>query len=267
MPLFSRPAKEEQPSVLQLPVSVISPNPNQPRRTFSHGNLQEMALSIRELGILQPLTVRREGSGWELVAGERRLRAAMMAGLERVPCIVVDADDSQSTLMALVENIQRQDLDFWEEALALERLMEVCSLSQSDAARKVGLSQSAVANKLRLLKLPAEVLRILRDGGCTERHARALLRLPDAELQRAVAERVVAKGLTVAQTEALAETALTPVPRKRKPICRIKDVRLFLNTIDRGLSIMKAAGIPARCGREESDEEITLTIRIPKHSA
>ena len=226
-----------------------------------------MALSIRELGILQPLTVRREGGGWELVAGERRLRAAMMAGLERVPCIVVEADGSQSTLMALVENIQRQDLDFWEEALALERLMEVCSLSQSEAARKVGLSQSAVANKLRLLKLPAEVLRTLRDGGCSERHARALLRLPDAELQRAVAERVVAKGLTVAQTEALAESVLIPVPKKRKPICRIKDVRLFLNTIDRGLSIMKAAGIPARCGREESDEEITLTIRIPKHSA
>jgi ParB family chromosome partitioning protein len=267
MPLFSRPSKGEQPSVLQLPVSVISPNPNQPRRTFSHGTLQEMALSIRELGILQPLTVRREGGGWELVAGERRLRAAMMAGLERVPCIVVEADGSQSTLMALVENIQRQDLDFWEEALALERLMEVCSLSQSEAARKVGLSQSAVANKLRLLKLPAEVLRTLRDGGCTERHARALLRLPEAELQRAAARRVVAKALTVAQTEALVNTILSPPVRARKPICRIKDVRLFLNTIDRGLSIMKAAGIPARCGREESDEEITLTIRIPKHSA
>jgi len=266
LPLFSRLARPEQPCVLQLPVSVISPNPNQPRRTFSRSSLQEMALSIRELGVLQPLTVRQGEHGWELIAGERRLRAAVMAGLERVPCIAVEADDSRSTLMALVENVQRQDLDFWEEALALERLMEVCSLSQSEAARKVGLSPSAVANKLRLLKLPAEVLRTLRDGGCTERHARALLPLSDRELQRAAAERVAARSLTVAQTEALVASILSPVPQKRKPICRIKDVRLFLNTIDKGLSLMKSAGIAAQCGREESEEEITLTIRIPKHS-
>lgn len=264
MPLFPLSSKTKPGAVLSIPTALLSPNPNQPRRTFSPGELDELAASIREVGVLQPLTVRRAEGGWELIAGERRLRAAVLAGLTEVPCLAVEADDSRSTLLALVENVQRQDLDFWEEALALERLMEVCGLTQTEAARKLGKSQSAVANKLRLLKLPPDVLRDLRDGGCTERHARALLRLPDGADQRKAADRVLRRRLNVAQTEELVDSLLTASPRPRKPIYRIRDVRLFLNSITKGLSVMNAAGIAASCGREETEREILLTIHIPK---
>ena len=264
MALFQKTVKADASSVLLLPVCDISPNPNQPRRVFSPAELDELALSIREVGILQPLTVRRRERGWELIAGERRLRAAALAGLERVPCLAVEADDDRSTLLALVENVQRQDLDFWEEALALDKLIGVCRLSQSEAAKKLGKSQSALANKLRLLKLPEDVLRALRDGGCTERHARALLSLPDGDAQRKAAGHILAAGLNVAQTEEYIQSLLSPKTKTRSPIYRIKDVRLFLNTITKGLSIMNAAGIHAKCGREETESEILLTIHIPK---
>lgn len=252
------------PQIQMLPTGQIAPNPNQPRRTFSPEELEQLSRSIAQVGVLQPLTVRRTETGWELVAGERRLRAAAMAGLSAVPCLEVQADSARATLLALVENVQRQDLDFWEEALALDRLIKACRLSQEEAARQIGKSPSAVANKLRLLKLPADVLADLRDGGCTERHARALLRLEDPDRQRDAARYVLAHSLNVAQTETYVESLLTPRPRKCRPRYLIKDVRLFLNTIDRSLSIMKAAGVKARCGREETDSEILLTIHIPK---
>ena len=254
----------ETPQVLQLPIDGIAPNPNQPRRTFSPAELDELANSIAQVGILQPLTVRALEHGWELVAGERRLRAAAQAGLETVPCLVIQADEAKSTLLALVENVQRQDLDFWEEALALDKLIVTCGLSQEEAAQRIGKSQSAVANKLRLLRLPSDVLAALRDGGCTERHARALLRLDTPQAQRSAAEHVLRQGLNVAQTEAYVESLLQPKPRKCRPTYLLKDVRLFLNTVSRGLSIMNAAGVRARCGREETEEEILLTIHIPK---
>lgn len=258
------PRKTESP-LKYLPPADIAPNPSQPRQNFSQKELEELAASIAQVGLLQPLTVRAVPGGWELVAGERRLRAAKLAGLAQVPCLVAQVDGTRSALLALTENIQRQDLDFWEEALALEKLTAVFGLSQEEAARKVGKSQSAVANKLRLLKLPEEALRTLRDAGCTERHARALLRLEGDEARRAAAGYVAEHRLSVAQTEAYVEALLTP-PRQRgrAPVYLIKDVRLFLNTVSRGLSLMNAAGVDARCGREESDSEILLTIRIPK---
>ena len=251
--------------VLFLPVDRIVPNPNQPRTQFSQPELEELAASIRALGILQPLTVRRAEDGWELVAGERRLRAARLAGLAEVPCLCVKGDSQHSALLALVENLQRKDLDFWEEALALRRLIDGFSLSQEEAARRVGKSPSAVANKLRLLRLPERVLAALRDGGCTERHARALLRLEDpAALDRAV-EEVLARHLTVAQTEALVERLAAPAPEKRRrPLLLIKDVRLFLNTISRSLDVMRSAGVDAQCNREDTDDQILLTIQIPR---
>lgn len=258
------PRRPEPPLKLLSPAS-ISPNPNQPRRSFPQQELEALSRSIAQVGVLQPLTVRRNQSGgWELVAGERRLRAAILAGLEAVPCLVTQADEERSALLALVENLQRQDLDFWEEALALERLITRCGLSQQEAAARLGKSQSAVANKLRLLKLPDDVLACLRDGGCTERHGRALLRLESADAQRAAAKEVVARGLNVAQTERYVAELLSPKPRRCRPTYLIKDVRLFLNTVNRGLSVMNAAGVAARCGREETDNEILLTIRIPK---
>ena len=201
-----------------------------------------------------------------MVSGERRLRAAKLAGLREVPCIAVDVDDTASSLLALVENLQRRDLDFLEEAFALDKLIRTYHLSQEEAARRIGKSQSAVANKLRLLKLPPEALYLLRESGLTERHARALLRLEGDEARLSALRHVAANHLTVAKTEAYVESLLSPKPQKRKPTYLIKDVRFFLNTVTRGLSLMKGAGIDAQCGRQETADAILLTIRIPKCS-
>ena len=187
MGFLTRKGLYDSGRVLFLPVEDIAPNPGQPRTQFSQPELEELAGSIRALGLLQPLTVRRGEHGWEL------------AGLRQVPCLSVQADGQTSSLFALVENLQRRDLDFWEEALALRRLQEDFALSQEELARRLGKSQSAIANKLRLLKLPQEVLSALRDAGCTERHARSLLRLPDGEQQRRAADRAIRDKLTVAR--------------------------------------------------------------------
>ena len=254
--------------VLFLPVDSILPNPDQPRTLFSQPELEELADSIQSMGILQPLTVRRREGGWELVAGKRRLRAAKLAGLREVPCLSIQTDGQSSSLLALVENLQRRDLDFWEEALALRKLIDTYHISQDEAARRLGKSQSAVANKLRLLKLDPAVLTILREGGCTERHARALLRLEDPAQQREAAQQVTERSLTVAQTESMVEAMLSSPSSgpKKKPTFIVKDVRLFLNTISRSLELMRSAGVNACCRREDTDEEILLTIHIPRRA-
>ena len=265
MPLLRRKGLFESNKVVFLPIAAISPNPGQPRRHFSRAGLEELAASIGEHGVLQPLSVRRVPGGYELISGERRLRASRMAGLEEVPCILVSVDGQESSLLALVENLQRRDLDFVEEALALSRLIQTYHLSQEEAAKKLGKSQSAIANKLRLLKLPPEVLALLREKGFTERHARALLRLESPEQQAAAARAVVEGGLTVAKTEEYVEQLLHPAPpARRKPTIVLKDVRLFLNTVSRGLSLMKQAGVKANCLRQETVDTIQLTITIPK---
>ncbi len=263
MSLFTKAVKRQ---VLDLPVSDIRPNPRQPRRDFPPEELAELALSISQVGVLQPLSVRRTSSGWELIAGERRLRAAQLAGLTRVPCLPVEADSNASALMALVENLQRQDLTVWEEAAALRQLIDRHHLSQEEAAQRVGKSQSAVANKLRLLKLPEDVIATLRTRRLTERHARALLRLDSPEEQRAALEEILKRGLNVAQTEAYIDRLIQSrkAPRRAAPVYRIRDVRLFLNTVKKSLAVMQSAGVDARCGKEETDREITLTIHIPK---
>ncbi len=268
MPLLRKKEANEVGKVYSLPVDAICPNPNQPRRCFSLDSLRELSDSIRELGVLQPLTVRPLGREWELIAGERRLRAARLAGLTHVPCIVVEADAEHSSLMALVENLQRRDLDFLEESLALAKLIDNYNLSQEECARQVGKSQSAIANKLRLLRRPPQVLCLLRDHGFTERHARALLRLEGAASQERAARWVVEHDLTVAKTEEYVESLLprTGKAAKHRPTYVLKDVRLFLNTVDRGLSMMKSAGVNAQCGREDTGDAILLTIRIPKKS-
>lgn len=254
----------ETGKVIYLPVDSLRPNPNQPRTQFAPEGLEELALSIAEHGILQPLSVRRGAAGYELVSGERRLRAAKLAGLKEVPCIAVDVDETASSLLALVENLQRRDLDFLEEAVALSKLITTYHLSQEEAARRIGKSQSAVANKLRLLKLPPQALDLLREHGLTERHARALLRLEGEEARLSALRYVIDHHLTVAKTEEYIENLLTPRLKQRKPTYLIKDVRFFLNTITKGLTVMKGAGIDAQCGRQETDDAILLTIRIPK---
>ena len=256
--------------VQYIPLGRIRPNPQQPRRSFDEEGLAELAASIRSCGILQPLTVRRAGEGYELVAGERRLRAARIAGLREVPCLVAQVGEEDSALLALMENLQRRDLDCWEEAQAIARLISRYGLSQEEAARRLGRAQPTVANKLRLLRLPEDVRALLRENGLTERHARALLRLQDPEVQRRAAGDMVRRGMNVAQAEAYVEKLLqsaqvTP-PRGRSTYI-IKDVRLFLNSVDRGLHLMRQAGVDAGWDRQDTDREILLTIRIPKRES
>ena len=256
--------------VRYIPLERIVPNPHQPRRDFDPEGLKELTDSIRQYGILQPATVRTRGKEYELVAGERRFRAAKMAGLKELPCLIAQVGEEDSALLALMENLQRRDLDCWEEAQAIARLISRYGLSQEEAARRLGRAQPTVANKLRLLRLPEDVRALLRENGLTERHARALLRLQDPEVQRRAAGDIVRRGMNVAQAEAYVEKLLqsaqvTP-PRGRSTYI-IKDVRLFLNSVDRGLHLMRQAGVDAGWDRQDTDREILLTIRIPKRAS
>ena len=249
--------------VVFLSVRATRPNPAQPRQVFDQNGLQELAASIVQHGILQPLSVRRVGNIYELIAGERRLRAAKLAGLEEVPCLLMSMDENQSGLAALVENLQRRDLDFIEEAQGLARLMQLGGLSQEQAAQKVGKSQSAVANKLRLLRHSPQVLDALRSAGLTERHARALLKLNKDEDKLAAIGLIAQRGLTVAQTEQYVQDMLSdrvPGTRRRRP----PDIREFLNDLTQSLALIQSAGVAAVSRQQETDREITLTITIPK---
>ena len=259
--------------IVYLRTDELTPNPVQPRKRFDDESLEELSGSIKSYGILNPLTVRLRCGKYELVAGERRLRAAKLAGLEEVPCILIDVNMEDASLIALVENLQRRDLDFIEEALGISQLIRMFGMSQEEAARRIGKSQSAVANKLRLLKLPSDVLESLRQNGLTERHGRALLRLPNPVAQRAALEYIVDNGLTVAATDAYIDARLSAPeeaeqkdeekPEKRRTFV-LKDVRVFLNTLSRSIDLMKQGGIDAGIQREETDDSLILTISIPK---
>ena len=259
--------------IVYLRTDELTPNPAQPRKRFDDESLEELSGSIKSYGILNPLTVRLRCGKYELVAGERRLRAAKLAGLEEVPCILIDVNMEDASLIALVENLQRRDLDFIEEALGISQLIRMFGMSQEEAARRIGKSQSAVANKLRLLKLPSDVLESLRQNGLTERHGRALLRLPNPVAQRAALEYIVDNGLTVAATDAYIDALLSAPeeaeqkdeekPEKRRTFV-LKDVRVFLNTLSRSIDLMKQGGIDAGIQREETDDSLILTISIPK---
>ena len=246
--------------VIFLPDRAIKPNPAQPRKIFRQEALEELAESIRQHGILQPLSVRRVGTSYELIAGERRLRAAQLAGLREIPCIVMTMDERESTMAAMVENLQRQDLDFIEEATGIARMMDQFSMSQEQAARLLGKSQSAVANKLRLLRHSEPVLHAMREANLTERHARALLKLnTDAEKMAAIA--VIAQhGMSVARTESYIEDLLAGNPGKNRRV----NLGLFLNHLTQTLQRIQLSGIPAVSERKETDSQIILTITIPK---
>ena len=263
----------ENGRVISLPIGMVHPNPSQPRKVFEQGGLQELAASIVQYGILQPLSVRRREDGYELVAGERRLRAARMAGLTEVPCILLSVDEEQSGMLALVENLQRRDLDFIEEAEGLARLMRLYGLSQEQAAGRVGKSQSAVANKLRLLRHSPAVLAAVRQHGLSERHARALLKLDGEQARLDAIEVIVKREMNVARAEQYIDQLLAAPPEPeagpRRGLGRfvLRDVRVFLNSVDHNLDLIKSAGICAAKTQEETDEEIVLTIRIPKKNA
>ncbi len=253
----------ETGKILYLPAAQIRPNPGQPRKIFDPAGLQELAASIAEYGIVQPLTVRRRDGFYE--------RAARMAGLREVPCILLSVDEAQSGMVALVENLQRRDLDYIEEAEGLARLMRLYGLSQEQAAQRVGKSQSAVANKLRLLRHSPQVLAMLRENQLSERHARALLRLPEEEDRLAVLQAVIRQQLNVAKTEAyidayLAKKNAQEPPKRGIRKLIVRDVRLFLNSVNHSLELVRSAGIQAETKQEETDREIVLTIRLPKRA-
>jgi ParB family chromosome partitioning protein len=248
----------------------IRRNPYQPRSIFNEDGLNDLSESIRQYGVLQPLTIRRCEGGFELVAGERRLRASKLAGLKEVPCILLDATEKQSSVLALVENLQRCDLDFFEEAEGIRRLILQFGLSQDEAARRLGKSQSAVANKLRLLRHPPAVTETIRSNGLTERHARALLRIEGPEARLEAAEHIAAEKLNVAQTEEYIEGLLSKeggnVQAKKgiRTLYVFKDIRLFINTVTRAVETMRRAGVNASIERKEADGDIQLTIIIPR---
>ena len=245
--------------VVFLPAKSIRPNPAQPRKVFSPEALDELADSIRRHGILQPLSVRRVGTAYELIAGERRLRAARIAGISDVPCILMTMDSRESGMIAMVENLQRQDLDFIEEAMGIRRLLTDFGMSQEQAARLLGKSQSAIANKLRILRHSNAVLDQLRATGLSERHARALLKLPGDEEKLPAIAQIARQGMNVAQTEKYIQSLLT---EKKEP--KKANVGSFLNNLTQSLQKIQLSGIPAVSERRETDSQIVLTITIPK---
>ena len=246
--------------VMFLPPRAIRPNPSQPRKIFREEHLAELADSIRSHGILQPLSVRRAGNGYELIAGERRLRAALMAGLNEIPCIVMNMTDQESGMAAMVENLQRQDLDFIEEARGISHLMGQWSMSQEQVARLLGKSQSAIANKLRLLRHSDRVLAALRESRLTERHGRALLKLQTEEEKLSAIAVISAQSMSVARTEKYIQQLLN-----QKEISPAKvNVGAFLNNLNQSLAKIQLSGIPAVSERRETEDRIVLTITIPK---
>lgn len=246
--------------VVFLPVRSIRPNPAQPRKIFDETALDELADSIRQHGILQPLSVRRQGNTYELISGERRLRAAELAGITDVPCLLMNMDDRASGFAALVENLQRQDLDFIEEAMGIRRLLQEHAMPQEQVARLLGKSQSAVANKLRILRHSDKVLSALREAGLTERHARALLKLRTEEEILAAIARIAKENMSVVRAEKYIDSLLAQREEKTPKA----NVSTFLNTLTQTLQKIQSSGVAAVSERRETESQIVLTITIPK---
>ncbi len=256
--------------VVLLDTDKISPSPYQPRRQFDRKGLQELADSIAQSGLLQPITVREINTGYELIAGERRLKACRMLHMEQIPSIIEQYDDEKSAVFALVENLQRRDLNYFEEAIGIQQLMVHYHMTQQQIAERLGKAQSTIANKLRLLNFSESMRQRMLDEGLTERHARALLKLADEELVNKALEHIVSERLNVGESERFIQTMMQPEePEKPKPtrLFIVKDLRIFLNTITRAISTMKLAGINVDTRKTEDDEYIHYTMRIPKKSA
>lgn len=252
--------------IILIPQEDIYPNPNQPRSRFDFDELEGLAQSIRQNGIIQPIAVRVNVSGnYELISGERRLRASRLVGISLIPCIIMEASDEKSALFALIENMQRSDLGFFEEASAIEKLIVDFNMSRDDVCRKLGKAAPTISNKLRLLKLPEDVRLKITQEGLTERHARALLRLPTrAQLDRALSI-ISDKRLNVAESEKLIDQMLSADKSSKKPTVKLfKDVRIFVNTLNHAVDTMRRAGIEADSAKSETDEYIEYIVRIPK---
>jgi len=264
---------KKETTVYQLPINKIRPNPYQPRKYFNRSALEELSNSIQEYGILQPITVRKmSGGSYELVAGERRLRAAEMAGLENIPAIFLQITDSNSAILAFIENIQRQNLSFIEEAEGYRNMMEDYGFTQEELASKLSKSQSSIANKLRILKLEPNIKAVLLEQNFTERHARALLRLPDEESRLLVLGEMIREELNVKKTEELVERTLEEMRPKpieypeRKEKRFVTDFRLFTNTIKQSVEVIRRSGIDVMYEDIQSDDGCEIIIKIRKNA-
>ena len=258
--------------IIEVPTIKIRPNKTQPRRLFEESELRNLAQSISQNGILQPLSVRRLKTGeFELIAGERRLRASVMAGLTKVPCIEIKCSDKESAVLALLENLQRKDLGMFEEAKGINRLIRRYGLTQEQAAKQLGKKQSTIANKLRLLKLSFEEQDWICQAGLSERHARALLKIEDGELRKEALSRMISENLNSVQAEEMIARLLNqnsvPAPKSGRQTIVVKDVRIFLNTINKAVDTMRLAGIDAIIKKQDSGEYIEYTIKIPKQQS
>jgi len=256
--------------IKNIDISLISPNPYQPRRVFERVHLEELAQSIKELGVLQPIIVRKVGTGYELVAGERRLRACQMLDLKTIPAIIRNLSDKEIAEIAIIENLQREDLNYFEEAEGYARLIKEFGLTQEKIAKRVGKSQSTIANKLRLLNISPAVRGQISVDVITERHARALLKLASEEQQLEVLDKIYTNNLNVRQTDDLVENYLIKTEKeksekiKRKMTKVFKDMRIFLNTIRGAVKTIQDAGLPADISENESDDYYEVVIRLPK---
>ncbi|MBQ3045649.1 MAG: ParB/RepB/Spo0J family partition protein [Clostridia bacterium] len=252
--------------IILVPQEDIYPNPNQPRKRFDFDELEGLAQSIRQNGIIQPIAIRiNENGQYELISGERRLRASRLVGISRIPCIIMEANDGKSALFALIENIQRTDLGFFEEAQAIEKLITEHGMTRDEVCKKLGKAPPTISNKLRLLRLPEEIrLKIVQEN-LSERHARALLRLTTlSQVERALSI-ITERRLNVAESEKLITQILnSDCRRKAPPVKLFKDVRIFVNTLNHAVDTMRRAGIEADSAKSETDEYIEYIVRIPK---
>ncbi|MGN0592573.1 MAG: ParB/RepB/Spo0J family partition protein [Ruminococcus sp.] len=256
--------------VVEIHISEIYPNPNQYGMNLASMNLQPLAENIARNGVLQPLTVRHTDAGYELIAGVRRLYAAKLAGLQSVPCTIIEPNARNTAIMALVEEIQRQNLNFFEEAAAIEKLISFYGMTQEDAAARLGKAQSTIANKLRLLRLTGEERELIIQHHLTERHARALLRLGAPQERMLVLNQVIKQGLNVEKTE-LAVEEMIGRHKKREPYRKrtrsVQNVRTFVNAISKAVETMQSAGIGADAQRIQNEDSVEFRIRIPYHAS
>lgn len=262
--------KEVQSEIKYIPIADIRPNPYQPRRNFNKKSLEELSQSIKAFGVIQPISVRKiNENSYELIAGERRLRASQLAQLDTIPAIVVEYRDKESALIALMENLQREDLNFIEEAEGYNNLIVDHGFTQQEIADKLGKSQSTIANKLRLLKLPEDIKRDLIEHNLTERHGRALLKLADDDLRRKVLDKIIKNDLNVKKTEALVDGILDDLTKQedkqgKQNIKSLINIRIYLNTIKKAYAAIKDTGVKAEYKEVDKGDHVEVVVKIPK---